>query len=870
MLLKLLDRLIAKVRRRDLDREVDAELAFHLDMQTQANIARGMAADEARRAAMYAFGGVDQTREAVRDARWTWLDSTWQDVRYAFRTLRRSPGFAVTAIMTLALGIGANDAIFSVVDAALYRPLPYKDPDRLVNVFVTVELRGGGQAQAEVSGRRAEDLRAIRQVFEGVEAFSSSRPKVLATGSDASPLVGAFTPAFPAFLGANPEVGRVFAPGDVAARDRIIISDAYWQRAFNRDRNVIGKTIAFSDQTCIIVGVMPPTFRYFVGARTDAWLPLTERDGDRLAARIRRGLTLAQAQRELRAALARPGSTWKPLGVEIASAEWNRGATSQPHAGSTRTMLFILLGAVAFVLLIACANVANLLLSRAIARQREIGVRSALGATRLRLARQFLIEGLVLAVLGGSAAVALAWVGINAIPAIVPAELTYSVLGASLPQLDGRVLAFGCLAAILTGVLCGAVPALRASRTTASEALLAGGQQVAGPSRAQRRMRDAFQALQVGMTLVLLTGAGLLLASFIRLVTVPPGFNAENLGYADLTFPRNVTPGMARAFFDDLLARIAAVPGVKAATVGPPPVSGIAGEQFLPEEGDGRAATAMPLELFLVRPDYFRVAGIPLREGRTFGPEDGPNAPPVAVISENAARRFWPGRSAIGQHFRSSPADPPLTVVGVVPHIRTIELARDGVEAYRPTAQIGEPLALLFRVSGDPAPVIAAIRREIRAIDARVIVARIGMVSNLFAEFDPIGSSRFYTLLLGLFAGLGLVTASVGLHGLLSYSVSRRTHEIGVRIALGADIARVRRLMIADVLRPVVTGVAIGLVAATWLSRFVAAQLFQVRPHDPLVLGAIVMLFVLVSAVAAFVPVRRATRIDPAEALRTD
>jgi predicted permease len=872
MLARLLAHMKGLLRRNQVEAEVDEELRFHLEMEVQANIDRGMRPDEARRVALRDLGGVTQTKEAVRDLRTIWLDSTWRDLRYALRRLRREPGFAATAILTLALGISATTAIFSVVDTALFRPLPYKDADRLVDFDLTALTRSGKQVQIAVTARHAEDLRAIKQVFEGVEAFSDSHPMALATGSDQSPWVGAFTPALPGFLGVTPQLGRGFAPDDVMARDRIIISDAYWRRAFNRDRSVIGKTIAFSDRTCIVVGVMPPTFRYFVGARADAWLPLAERDGDRIAARIRPGITLAQAQRELSAVLARPDARWKPLHVEILPADWDRAGASHGTAGPTRTMLFSLLGAVGFVLAIACANVANLLLSRTLTRRREIAVRVSLGATRFHLIRQFLIEGLMLAGLGGVAATVLAWWAIRAVPAIMPAELTYSVLGTSLPQLDVRVLAFGFLAAILTGVSCGAMPALRASCSVPAEGLLAGGHAVAGSSRGQRRLRDAFQALQVAMTMVLLAGAGLLLASLIRIVTVPAGYDPENLGYAYLTFPQKATvrPEQRRAFFDELIARIAAVPGVRGATVGQPPVGGNTGRQFLPEERDGRGTSTAPLEEFYVRPDYFRVAGIPLREGRMFGPEDGAHAQPVAIISENAARRFWPGQRAIGQRFRWWPSEPPATIVGVVPHVKTFQVARDGVEAYYPAAQMGEPPYLLFRVSGDPARVIATIRAQVRAIDASVTVSRIGMVNNLFAEFDPIGSARFYASLLGLFAGLGLVTAAVGLYGLLSYSVSRRTREIGLRIALGAGIWGVRRLIIVEGLVPVAVGIGVGLVAAGWLPRLVASQLFRVEPHDPPTLGAVVLLFVIVCAVAVVAPARRATRIDPAEALRTE
>lgn len=863
-----LRRLRARVRYRHFDRDLAEELETHRVMKERELLSSGLAADEARGQARRDLGNVMLAREDAR-AVWIapWLESVGQDIRLALRLVVRDPGLSIVACLTLALGIGVNAAIFSVVDAALFRPLPYKNADRLVDLLVTVQTRGGDDVQVEVTGRRIEELRGVNSVFEGVDAFSGPQPKALATGSDLSPLVGAFTPTFPGFLGVAPQLGRAFDRDDVLARDGIVISDAYWRQAFNRDPNVIGKTIAFSDQICVVVGVMPPTFRYFVGAQTDAWLPLAERDGDRLAARLRPGISLEQAQRDLRTALAGPGLTWRPRQVELHRADWNRSDRS------TRTMLFSLLGAVGFVLVIACANVANLLLARTLTRQREIAVRSALGASRFRVARQFLIEGLLLAGLGGAVATVLAWGGIKAIPAIVPANLTHSLMGASLPELDVRVLAFGILAVTVSGILCGAMPALRASHSAATGGLLAGGQSIAGVSRGQRRVRHAFQALQVAMTLVLLAGAGLLLSSLLRLVSVPTGFVPEDLGYASLTFPRNAytQPAQTTAFYNQLIARLATVPGFRAATVGPPPVSGYAGYQFHPEGSDDeREATAVPLELFPVRTDYFRVAGIPLREGRVFGPEDGPSAPPVAIISENAARRLWPGRSAIGQRFRWYPAVPPLTVVGVVPHIRTINLARAGGEVYVPAAQGGEVASLVFRTTGEPAPAIAAIRAEARSIDPTVTVGRIGMVDKLFAEFDPIGSSRFYALLLGLFAGVGLLTAAVGLYGLLSYSVSRRTHEIGVRIALGAGIARVRWLMIADAFVPVGAGMVVGLVAAGWLSRLIASQLFQVTPGDPATLVAIAMLFVVVSAVAVIAPVRRATRIEPAEALRTE
>jgi putative ABC transport system permease protein len=792
------------------------------------------------------------------------------DIRHAFRLSCRTPGFSLVACITLALGIGATTVIFSVLDAALFRPLPYKHADRLVDVFVESQSRDGNRVLIRPSGRSAERLRAIVQVFDGVEAFSEASPMLLATGSDLAPWVGALAPSFTTLLGVSPQVGRAFTAEDVQGGGAILLSDAYWRRAFNGDTSVIGRTVTFTDRVCVVVGVMPPTFRYFVGPRTDAWLPTAERDGERLAARIRPGITLDQAQRELNTALANDGG--RAMRVELSLAGWDRGSGYGRGGGlrtfSERTMLFSLLGAVGFVLAIACANVASLLLSRAAARQQETAIRSAVGATRLRLVRQFLAEGFVLAGVGGLAATGLAWGGIRVIPAAVPADLLNTILGASLPELDARVLTFELAVVTLTGLLCAIVPAIRASRPAVG-GLLASGQAIAGASNATRRAQSVFQALQVAMTVVLLAGAALMVTSVVRMLAVPKAFDATNLGYASLTIPRKAyeQPAQQRAFFEELTARVTAIPGVDGAAVGNPPVASTS-RRFLLD--DREEAGAVALELFPVQPDYFRVVRLPLSEGRVFGPEDGPTAPRVAIISSNAASRFWPGQSAIGKQFRVWEGTPLLTVVGVVPHTRTINLASDGVEAYVPVAQYAYPSSLVFRTTGDAAPVIAAIRESVRQIDARITLARIGSVEKLYAEFDPLGSPRFYAWLLGLFAGVALVTAVVGLYGQLSHAVGRRTREIGVRIALGADLSRVRWLVVRDALGPVIVGICAGLVASRWLSRYIASQLFQTQPDDPLTCGVIVLVLLTAATAAASGPVRRASRVDPVETLRAE
>jgi len=454
----------------------------------------------------------------------------------------------------------------------------------------------------------------------------------------------------------------------------------------------------------------------------------------------------------------------------------------------------------------------------------------------------------------------------------MPERLSQSLLGVSLPHPDFRMLAFDALAALVTGLLCGAVPAIRASGSAAVDGLLASGQRIAGSSRGQRRIRHAFQALQIALTLVLLAGAGLLIGSVLRMVNTPTGFDSEYLGYVRLTFPPQSLPLQAQksAVGDELVARISVLPGVRGVALGQPPVAGFTSTIPLAPENEPSHSVLMRTNNFYVSANYFQVVGIRLKAGRTFGPEDQSNTPHVVIISENAAKRLWSDRSAVGERLQRGTHTEVYTVIGVLPHLKTIELANDDVELFFPIAQGGVPSSLVLRTTEDIASVAASLRAEVLAIDPRVIFQRIGMVDHLYEEFDPIGSPRFYAVLLGALAGLGLLTAAVGLYGLLSYTVSQRTREIGVRIALGADRASVRRLVIGDAFWPVALGIAAGLVAALWLSKFLASQLFHVTPQDPTTFAVIVALLVIVSGLAAFVPVLRATRIHPVDALRAE
>ena len=790
------------------------------------------------------------------------------DVRHAFRVLARHPSFTAVACVTLGCGIGLNAVIFSVVDAALFRPMPYKAAERLVDVYRIAATPEGQRLGIGVRGRLVDVVRGFSEIFERVEVVRFARPILQATGVDQRLWVGGFGPALPDLLGVRPQIGRGFTREDVTAQATIVLSDGFWDRAFKRDPAVLGKTITISDHAWIVVGVMPPSFRHFLGAQTDAWLPIDDQAGSSIVGRLRPGLSVAQAQRQLDAAVARLPPGRAPLELQIVSADWERSATPPPGflVKRPRAMLLSLMGALGFVLGIACTNVANLLLARTLTRQAEIALRAALGATRWQLVRQLLVEGLVLAALGGVVATVLAWVGIHLVPAIMPATLGSSLFDVSLPQADLRVLGFGLFAVLVAGLASGAVPAIRASGHVGAEVLLAGGRHITA-SRAQRRTSGVLQAVQIGLTLVLLVGAGLFVNSFLRMATTPAGFDGKHLLYAEFSFPPDAfaLPAQQIAFADDLVARVSKMPGVRQATLGQPPAQGELSVQRLVPDGSPQHSARLRTYTYCVRPEYFRVAGITLREGRTFGQIDQRGAPKVIIVSENAATRLWPGRSAVGRQLDG------LTVVGVVSHLKTIDFVNDGVELFYPLAQHDRyPPGLLVRTTGDAATLAALIRAEVRAIDPRVTVQDIGTVDNLFARSDPLGSSRFYATLLGSVAGLGLLTAAVGLYATLSFAVNQRTHEIGVRVALGAEAGNIGRLLIRDALGPVLLGIAAGLVAATWLSKFIGSQLFHVRPHDVTTYVAVVILLVIMCAVAALAPVARASRIDPADALRNE
>jgi predicted permease len=794
-----------------------------------------------------------------------------QDIRYAFRQVRRNPGFAIVAIVTLALGIGANTAIFSVVDAALLKPLPFDEPRQLFEIAV-VERRGTAE-QTFYMGALTWDqifaLRAQSQLFAGIESYRRAQPMARTDGAAGeTPLVARISAGMLSLLGIKPVRGRSFTREETTTAAPVaLVSEGYWRRVLGADEQVIGRTLELQSHVYTIIGVAPLRSGPFYG--TDVWLGLPERvdpriplsTGANVIARLRSGLTVASAETEfdravahIQTLLAAPG----PWEADLMSLDRDRFEMA--------AVLLVLLGAVGFVLLIACANVANLLLSRAIDRRREVAIRFAVGASRLRILRQFVIEGLAIAALGGVAALlAAAWL-VAAIPHVVPQRLF--LFGRQVPELDPRVLTFTLLVSLLCGVLSSLAPAVRSALRPSVSSGVKG---AAAQTPSQRRLRNAFMAIQVGFTVVLLGGAGLMVNSFVRRVTLDTGFEPRNFAYVDIGLPtdRYTTKPSQDQFYSELLDAVKRVPAVTAVAIGTPPPSGTAGRFVL--EGRERDTGESPaLTIHSVDAGYFGVSGIRIVDGRDFGAQDHASAPRAAMVDEAAAHRFWPNQSAVGRRFRFSPLMPWLTVVGVVASIKTedFDFPRGNIQIYLPMAQerSAPSRSLLIRTNDDPSQAITAVGTTVRRLEPRATIRRTGMVADLYEP--ALESPRFFSTLMSLFALLGLLTATAGLFGVLSYAVSQRTHEIGVRLALGAERGDVRRMVYADSLRPVAIGLCCGVLGAMWLTRFLSTQLYQVQPHDPLTYFAVTGFMIVVTAVAAELPARRAMRIDPIEALR--
>ncbi len=883
--------------------EIVEELALHMEAVYVDAVAAGLseAEAEARAARSYdwrllecelsraelplAARALHPSLELIERKGGMRMESLLQDLRFGARMLVKQPGFTLIAVLTLALGIGANTAVFSFVNAVLLRPLAYKDPERLVmlnHYYPKLDLISG------VSAIGYTHYRDTNKSLESITAFAPW-PVNLTGAGDPERLQGAMVTAtfFPT-LGVNVARGRTFSPGeDQPGRNSVVVvSDGLWRRLFGADPQLIGKSLTLDGASYTVIGIMPPSFQFGreFGQEINLWSPLqftpnqlqtTQWRNDQFSviARLKPGVTLPQAQAEMDTIAANVRQQYFSGGAADPSS-WGlllRGL-HELVVGAIRPALLLLMGAVGLVLLIACANVANLLLVSATARQKELAIRSALGADRIRVIRQLLTESVLLALVGGGLGLLLAFWGIEALVTLNQANIPRAhEIG-----LDTRALAFTVGAALLTGLLFGLMPALYASKTELHETLKEGGH--SGSGGPGRGMRSLFVVSEVAIALVLLIGAGLLIRSFLRLQEVNPGFNPQNILVMQLSLPDSKyrEPQKRDSFFQQALQQIQTLPGVKSASLSTSiPMSGvISGSSFWIEGRATPPGQVMPWgNLWFAGSTYFQTLEIPLRKGRYFTDGDSLDAMGVAIIDETMGRKYWPDEDPLGKRISIGERDPQgnlrwREVVGVVGHVKHKGLDGDSpAQYYVPHRQIVIPRAfLVVRTISEPSSLTSAVRGAIQAIDKELPVFKVTTMEQMVA--DSTAQRLFVMLLLGIFAAIALVLAAIGLYGVMSFSVAQRTHEIGVRMALGARVRDVLKLVIGQGIKLALVGVVIGLGGAWALTRLMQTLLFGVSATDWLTFAAVAGLLTLVAFVACYLPARRAARVDPLVALR--
>ena len=803
-----------------------------------------------------------------------------QDLKYGTRILLKQPGFTLVAVVTLALGIGANTAIFSLVNSILLRPLPFRDPDRVVRMIQAspkLGLATWGVSQAGFNAYREQN-----RSFETMAIYNNSATNLTGEGEPERLPVASVTADFFKVFGVNPQLGRTFVEGeDAAGKNNVcVISHAFWQRRFGGDRNVVGRMINLNDTQTQIVGVMPAEFK-FPRLETDLWTPLAF-DKTRFApysfsviGRLKPGVQVAQAQAETTDAVQNYGRANPNVSESVGLKEGAGPRTivtpiREAMLGRTQKPLLVLLAAVALVLLIACANVANLLLARATSRTREIAVRVSLGATPARVARQLLTESVLLSFIGAIAGVGLAALGISMLDKLPIA----GIVRIEEVSLNGRVLAFTAGLTVLTGLLFGFMPALRAY----AMGLAAGIREGARGTISHRRLNSALVAVQFALSLVLLIGAGLLLKSFQRLESVDLGFNAENTLTMVATLPRAKydTQDKAFRFYDGALERLRNSPGIKAVGLSTnlpfgeaASVDGIIVEGQEPPEG-GNITQTEQAQIQSVTPETFQALGVPLLQGRDFQWTDNSSAPRVAIIDEPLARRYWPRGDAIGRRIQTTGDRVWLTIVGVVGGIKHVNLAEEKQpHLYYSMLQFPAPRAFFVaRTDGPPDAAITTFRTAIRQVDPDMPLYLVRSMDEIIGQ--TLGTQRLTNLLLTAFAIIALVLAAVGIYSTMSVYVGSRTKEFGIRLALGAQPGALRRAVMRQGLLLTAAGVVVGVVGALALTRTIKSLLFEVSATDPFVFTAIPVLLVIVSVVACYTPARRATKVDPLIALRDE
>ncbi|HEX8141081.1 MAG TPA: ABC transporter permease [Pyrinomonadaceae bacterium] len=863
----------------EIGKEIDEEMAFHIEMRTEENIKAGMSAEQARRDALARFGHRRRIKEEgyeVRGGRW--METLWQDIRYGARMLRKHPGFSLMAALTLALGIGANTAIFSIVNGVLLRPLPYPEPERLERVF---------QQNSSMNrfGISVADFQALEKEYPkiGSVAAFTQRAVTLTGGERPEQIQATFATAeFFKTLGVMPASGRTFLPGeDRTGGNRVaVISHGFWQRRLAADPKTIGQQLTLDGISYTVVGIMPQGFVSPEGAAPDLWpilqLETPKRRGPftlRIVTRRNAGVSEQQGREELQRIAREVFQQW-------ASSFPDRNATyvsmplKQALVGDIGTTLLVLFGAVGCVLLLASVNVANLLLARATTRQQEIAIRAALGASRLRLVRQLLTESLLLAILGGVVGLLLAVWGVDLLLALSPGNIPRL----DQVKVDGWVMGFAALGTIFSCLVFGLVPALYSVNPDLGEPLKGGGRGSAEvPGR--RRLRDLLVVTEFALALPLLVGAGLMINSFLRLQQVKPGFDPNHLLTVRVPLPVQKYPEAEQAvsFHKELLQRIQTMPGVQSAGIS----SNLPLDNIMDTNNFNLEIRPTPpgksedvAEFMSVSPEYFRTLGIPLLKGRYLSEQDKEESPPVMVISQAMAQRYFPNEDPIGMRLKTGGCTecPWTTIVGVVGDVKDRGLSDENAPAmYAPFVQ--EPynirmMSLVVRTDGEPTSMVAAVRREVNGINPDLALANVKTVEQLVSE--SLGQSRYRGVLLGIFAIVALILAAVGIYGVIAYAVNQRTHEIGIRIALGAQKRDILKLVVWQGMILSMIGVAVGVGASLALTRFLSSLLYGVSSTDPLTFGGVVLLLIGVALLACSIPARRATKVDPMVALRAE
>jgi predicted permease len=869
-------RLVGLFNQRRKDQDLEKEIESHLELHIADNLRSGLTPEEARREAMIKLGGIESMKEAYRDQRGLpWLETTWQDVRYALRLLAKNPGFTAVTVLTLALGIGSNTAIFSIANSVLFKPLPYKEPGQLVQLWEAPEL---GKRNS-VSPGAFLDWKEHATVFEGLWVVDETERNLTGRGEPERIRGLGMSAQGLEMLRVHPFLGRVFVPEeDQIGKDKVVVlTEGWWRRSFGGKPDVLGQSIQLNDQSYTIVGVIPERALLWKEAEFVTPFTLSPQEANqrsvnwlRVMGRLKRGVSVEEGQ----VAMNTLAAQLKPL---YPAYKKNWGVMVVPLrdeiTGDIRPTLLLLLGAVSFVLLIACGNVANLHIAKASSRQKEMAIRATLGATRWRVTRQLLIETTLLSIFGGV---------VGVLTAIWSVQAVSQLSGISLPRtqeisVDLRALGFALVTSVAAGLIITLLPARQISRSDLNDTLKSWARGSAAGS--ESRTRGAMIAVEVALSFVLLIAAGLLLNSFVRVSSVPPGIGLDNAMTMQISLPQKKYPNWERraAFFGQVIERIAGLPGIEASGVlQTPPLAGYRPETAFSISGRPPGPNAIqPVGMDFCTPDFFRAAGIPLIKGRRFGLRDTVGQPRVAIINQALAREYFPNEDPLGKRLQLEPGRDDLyaewEIVGVVGDVRQhglTEPAKPGV--YRPLAfsYFGNGASLIVRSSVNPLALMNSIRQAVLEVDPNQPVTDVRTLEDVVA--NSMAQRRFALGLIGGFAGAALLLAAIGLYGVVAYTVSKRTQEIGIRIALGAARGNILALVLGQGMKLVGLGIFIGMAAAVGLTRLLRNMLYEVQPTDFSTFLGVALVLSIVAMFASWLPARRAMKLDPVAALRSE